>query len=302
MVLTAVGAMGLMRVGAIVLAIVGAIRLGCVAAIVALMLAAGCGGKEPSTPTGPSSAPSSPVLNLQGDPASAQGATWTYVGTLEGVAYDLQGILLKPQGGGPFPAVILSHGAGGSAHVYSRGVAAEMVRWGLVCIATNYTHAGGVPLGMPGTLADLGASPANVLRAHAVYEILRTLGYVDLRRLAAHGHSMGAFVTTALLASYPNDVRAASHTAGGVRTDAFVFGPAPPESQARSIRTPYQLHHGDADSVVPITSDRRLDSVLQTIGVAHELRVYAGAEHNDVSNNPIVFAAIRAWYESHGMF
>jgi predicted esterase len=123
-----------------------------------------------------------------------------------------------------------------------------------------------------------------------------------MRRVAAHGHSMGAFVTTALLATYPNDFRAASHTAGGVRTDAFAFGPAPPESQATSIRTPYQLHHGDADSVVPIASDRRLDSVLQTNGVTHELRVYAGAEHNDVSNNPTVLAAIRAWYTTHGMF
>ena len=76
--------------------------------------------------------------------------------------------MLKPQGAGPFPGVILSHGAGGSANYYSRGIAAEMVRWGLVCIATNYTHAGGVPLGAPGTLSDVGASQANVLRAHAV--------------------------------------------------------------------------------------------------------------------------------------
>ena len=30
--------------------------------------------------------------------------------------------------------------------------------------------------------------------AHAVREILRTLGYVDQSRVAAHGHSMGAFV------------------------------------------------------------------------------------------------------------
>jgi predicted esterase len=69
-----------------------------------------------------------------------------------------------------------------------------------------------------------------------------------------------------------------------------------------TIRTPYQLHHGDADSVVPIASDRRLDSVLQSAGVTHELRVYPGAEHNDVANNPTVLAAVRAWYTSHGMF
>jgi triacylglycerol esterase/lipase EstA (alpha/beta hydrolase family) len=29
-----------------------------------------------------------------------------------------------------------------------------------------------------------------------------------MTRVAAHGHSMGAFVTVALLGAYPNDVRA----------------------------------------------------------------------------------------------
>jgi dienelactone hydrolase len=272
------------------------------AAALVLVLSTGCGRDAGSaSPTGPSQSASSPTLTIQGDPASPQGASWTYVGTLAGVAYDLQGILLKPQGSGPFPAVVISHGAGGNATAYSRGVATEMVRWGLVCIATNYTHAGGVPIGAPGTLLEPGASQANVLRAHAAYEILRGLGYVAMGRVAAHGHSMGAFVTTALIATYPSDFRVASHTAGGVRIDV-ITGAAPTETQARGIRTPYQLHHGDADSVVPIESDRRLDTVLLSVGVTHELLVYAGAEHNDVANNPTVLARIRAWYSTHGLF
>ena len=279
------------------------------ALVLALVLAssAACGRDSgPTSPSGPSPSPSpspsSPALTIQGDPASAQGASWTYVGSLAGVAYDLQGVLLKPQGAGPFPAVVISHGAGGNANAYSRGIAAEMARWGLVCIATNYTHAGGVPIGAPGTLLEPGASQANVLRAHAVYEILRGLGYVDMARVAAHGHSMGAFVTTALIATYPTDFRVASHTAGGVRPDSIVLAAAPTESQGRSIRTPYQLHHGDVDSVVPIEFDRRLDTMLLSVGTAHELFVYTGAEHNDVSNNPTVLGRIRTWYSNHGLF
>ena len=271
-------------------------------AAVVLLLAYGCGGESPVTnPASPSPVTPPPAFTLQGDPTSSQGATWTYAGTLDGVAYDLQGILIKPQGAGPFPAVILSHGAGGSANTYARGVAVEMVRWGLVCIATNYTHAGGVPIGAPGTLLDPGASQANVRRAHAVYEILRLLGYVDMRRVAAHGHSMGAFVTTALIATYPNDFRVASHSAGGVRPNA-VPGPAPSDSQGMSVRTPYQLHHGDADEVVPIESDRRLSNLLQGSGVPHELFEYPGAEHNGVSTNSTVLARIRTWYSTHGLF
>jgi dienelactone hydrolase len=266
------------------------------------LFAAGCGSDSPvSNPASPSPASPPPAFNLQGDPTSSQGATWTYVGTLDGVAYDLQGIVLKPPGAGPFPAVILSHGASGNAGAYGRNVAVEMVRWGLVCIATNYTHAAGVPLGAPGTTLEPGASLANVRRAYAAYEILHLLGYVDMRRVAAHGHSMGAFVTTALIATYPNDFRVASHSAGGVRPNS-VSGPAPSETQGTSVRTPYQLHHGDADVVVPIASDRRLSDLLQATGIAHELHEYAGAEHNAVSNNPTVFARIRSWYSQHGLF
>lgn len=277
-------------------------RLVVVVALIAGLLSACGSDSTPSSPTSPSPTPP-PAANdfaLTGDPESTQGATWTYRGTLQGVAYDLQGILLKPSGPGPFGAVIVSHGAGGSAANYSRGVGVEMRRWGLVVIATNYTHAGGVPMGAPGTLSDPGASQANVLRGHAVREILRTLGYVDQTRLAAHGHSMGAFVTTALVSAYPDDFRVASHTAGGVRVSSF-DGASPTEAQARAVRTPYQLHHGDADVVVPIAMDQRFDSILQAGGVTREFHIYPGAAHNDVSQNGTVLARVRAWYATHGV-
>ncbi len=263
-----------------------------------LAVLAGCGGSEPSSPTAPSPPPASSALTLQGDPESSQGATWTYRGSLQGVTFDLQGILLKPAGAGPFGAVVLSHGAGGNASAYSRNIAVEMRRWGLVCIATNYTHAGNVPIGAPGTANEPGASDANVLRGYAVREILRTLGYVDQSRVAAHGHSMGAFVTTALIAAYPNDFRVASHTAGGVRAPN-VTGPAPSEAQARAIRTPYQLHHGDQDGVVSITQDQRLDGILQTNLVPHEFHVYTGADHDDVAQSATVLSRVRSWYEAY---
>lgn len=271
--------------------------------LLALTASAGaCGGSSaPATPTSPSPSPTPVALTVQGDPESSQGATWTYRGTIEGVAFDLQGVLLKPRGAGPWPAVIISHGTGGNATGYSRAVASEMVQWGLVCIATNYTHAGGVPLGAPGSAADLGASQANVLRAHAAYEILRSLGYVDINRVAAHGHSMGAFVTAAVAAGYPNDFRAVSHTAGGVRPDGST-GVAPLESQARDIRRPYQMHHGDADVVVPLAMDQRLASALSAGGVPHDLHVYPGVDHNDISRSAAMFSRVRAWYAAHGVF
>ena len=189
----------------------------------------------------PASAPGDPALSIAGDPESASGATWTLVGTLDGTTVDLQGILLKPRGRGPFPAVVLSHGAGGNAQSYGRELGSVMRKWGLVCIAVNYTHARGVPLGAPGTLLQQGASPANAFRAHAAVTVLARLGYVDVRRVAAHGHSMGAFVTTAFVAAYPGDVRVASHTAGGVLLDAIHHEGMPAPSVARGPTHPGTL-------------------------------------------------------------
>ena len=241
----------------------------------------------------PASAPADPALSIAGDPESASGATWTLVGTLDGTTVDLQGILLKPRGRGPFPAVVLSHGAGSNAQSYGRALGSVMRTWGLVCIAVNYTHARGAPLGASGTLLQQGASPVNAFRAHAAVTVLARLRYVDVRRVAAHGHSMGAFATTAFVAAYPADVRVASHTSGGVLLDAIHREgmPFPSVSQARSIQAPYQWHHGLLDYAVPFLLDRRFDSVLT---VPHEGHLYRRLRHAEVATDPEVLSRVRA--------
>ena len=251
----------------------------------------------------PASARGDPALSIAGDPESVSGATWTLVGTLDGATVDLQGILLKPGGRGPFPAVVLSHGAGGNAQSYGRSLGSVMRTWGLVCIAVNYTYARGAPLGAPGTgtLLEQGASPANTFRAHAAVTVLARLRYVDARRVAAHGHSMGAFVTTAFVAAYPADVRVASHTSGGVLLDAIHREgmPVPSVAQARRIQAPYQWHHGLLDFAVPFLLDRRYDSVLTA---PHEGYLYRRLRHAEVATDPEVLTRVRTWYTAHGMF
>jgi dienelactone hydrolase len=270
-----------------------------------------CGG-GPSTPSGPTqtSAPV-PTLNptpaafqLAGDPESSSGATWTYRATTDGVAYDLRGILKKPRGQGPFPAVILSHGGHQNA-LTMLPAATEMVTWGLVGIATNYTHATdtGAPLGSPGTDGERGANESNILRARKVLEILSSLGYVDMNRVAAHGVSNGGFVTTATLATYPSAFRVASHAAAGAQDPASGSpASAPSPSLAAGVRTPYNLHHGDPDDTNPLSSDQRLASILEANGVPYELWVYPGGGHTGFVENPAFYTRIRAWYARFGLF
>ena len=80
-------------------------------ALLLLVLFASCSDSTRASPTAPSSPSTISGFNVQGDPESSQGATWTYRGSLQGATFDLQGILFKPAGAGPFGAVILSHGA-----------------------------------------------------------------------------------------------------------------------------------------------------------------------------------------------
>jgi dienelactone hydrolase len=270
------------------------------AAIIALLLCA-LSACHRRAPTSVPADVGGPPLSLDGDPESDSGATWRLVGTLDGTFVDLQGILLKPKGDGPHPAVLLSHGAGGNAETYGRAIGRVMREWGLVCIAVNYTHARGVPLGAPGTLLEPGASRANAFRAHAAVTVLSRLRYVDVRRVAAHGHSMGAFVTTAFAAAYPADLRVASHTAGGVLLDALHHEgvPIPSVAEARRIQAPYQWHHGVLDYAVPFLLDRRFDSVLEA---PHEGHLYPRLRHAEVVADPEVLSRIRAWYRDHGMF
>jgi dienelactone hydrolase len=234
-------------------------------------------------------------FKLSGDPTSNSGATWTYVSTDGGISYNLKGILFKPStGGSSFPGGIVSHGLGGTAPVET---AKKFQQWGIVAIGTNYTHSSqdsGSPKG------DQGASTANIQRAHKTWDILCGLGYVDMKRVVAHGHSMGAFVTAALVGSYPNDFKAATHTAGGVSDNKAPTWTS--STLANGIKVPYQMHHGDADAVVPLKDDQTLDSLLTSNGVTHELKTYAGYSHPDVRDNTTIMNTVKDWYTKYGVF
>lgn len=272
-------------------------------AILMLSLLSAC-GTDPAPQ--PSASPSSPAeatcsgFLVTGDARGPTGATWTYRAKDAGVTYDLQGILFAPPGNGPFPGVVVSHGKGGSPRVFSARLAPTMVSWGLVVIGTEYTHAlapdgdTGLPAG------NDGASSANVARAHKTRQLLSCLGYVDTKRVAAHGHSMGAFVTGEVLGAYPGDFLVASHTAGG--TSPLPDAAATHSLSAQSIKTPYQLHHGDADEVVALALDQALAGILAGNGVPSELRVYRGYDHAGIALDPGMLDAVHAWYAAHGLW
>lgn len=207
----------------------------------------------------------------------------------------LSGILVRPAGKGPFPGILISHGLGGSARQMGLAKGRAFAKMGFVCIATDYTHV------RPGPdYSQFGASAENVRRATACAEILRGLPGVDPDRIAAYGHSMGAFLTIGLAADEPGLLKAAAITAGGIApADGF---PAPSAARAEKIRTPFLILHGTADTTVPPDRSASLAAILARNKVPCERRVWEGVGHglpNEKADE--VHAAIREWFCARGV-
>jgi len=215
----------------------------------------------------------------------------------------LNGILLKPNGSGPFPAVILSHGLGGNAQTLMAIKGREMVKWGFVCIATDYTHAerGGGRGDVAGVdFSKAGASPENIHTALACLEILRMQKDVKPDCIAAYGHSMGAFVTIALAAAAPDKLAAAAITSGGLQTTKGSTAAAPTTNVAAQVRTPFLILQGADDTTVPPESSGLFKRVLDENRVINERHVFAGVGHN-LPNTEEVYHLMRDWFTRCGL-
>jgi|GEM_PF-692606 Dienelactone hydrolase and related enzymes len=209
------------------------------------------------------------------------------------------GIIRKPAGPGPFPAVLISHGKGGNASGFSGPIAALMVQWGFVCIGPEYTHAGA------GTTDDLeGYCPENSRRARRALEILATTPGVDMTRVAAIGNSKGAFLTTGFASEFPDAFRAVCITAGGTTGSNNTNFSSPALSEIQNITAPFLIFHGSIDTTVQPVQSANLASFLNSKGVTHRRILYQQIHHNLIQQGikrDDVFAIWQAWLTEHGV-
>jgi len=230
---------------------------------------------------------------LAGPDFNLSGERWSY----QDGSFTMSGILLKPPGKGPFPAVLISHGLGGSAQSFGMNKAREMVQWGFVCIAPDYTHTGGARGAAP--RADYGASEENIRRARTCLELVSQMPEVDAKRLFAYGHSMGGFVTIGLAAASPDLLKAAAITGSGI-SQAKGF-PAPTADAAQQIRTPFLMLHGGQDNVVRPEQSAALKKVLDENQVPNDRLLADDQGHPiDQTMRTEVFRLTREWFEKHG--
>lgn len=114
--------------------------------------------------------------------------------------------LARPEGKGPFPAVVVLHGCGGF-HEDMLAWADRLRRWGYAALAVDSFG----PRDLERQCAGFGDQPADAFRALAY---LKTLPYVSTDRVAVLGFSMGGNSVLAALEQgsisglYPNKFRA----------------------------------------------------------------------------------------------
>jgi triacylglycerol lipase len=205
--------------------------------------------------------------------------------------------LYLPIGQGPFPGVLMVHGgawmAGNKNH--SAWHARQLAERGFAVMAINYRLAPQHPF--PAQLEDCRAALRWMVRQGA-----QQTHPWDVQRLGAYGYSAGGHLVCLLgmvqaaeavtlravvaggapcdFSEVPPNSQRLAYWLGGTREQRpAVYREASPTSYVSADAPPVFFFHGQEDRLVPLTSPRRLHTLLQHNGVPTQMHVVTGAGH-----------------------
>lgn len=232
----------------------------------------------------------------------------------------LHAMLWRPQGHGPFPGILLDHGAGrthedlerlGPYEQNAEKLGPVFARHGYVFL---YLFRRGV-----GLSADQGASAVDLMNseseahgqgarnalqlqllenremadAQSGLKFLRALPYVDARDVAVVGHSFGGSLTV-LLAEREANLRAVVvFSAAGYSFDRS------PELRARllaamdHVTAPVFFIHAEND--YSLSSGKVLDARCEQLGKPHRLKIYPSIGHTVDDGHDFLYLGVNIW-------
>ena len=221
---------------------------------------------------------------------------WRFSYTESGWETTLTGIIHKPEGDGPYPAVLISHGKGGLAEGFSL-VKAQTWFSDYISIAPNYTHAAN---GIGGT-GPQGGSPENVKRAMRCLDILESQDLidqigdaVDQDRLYLYGNSMGGFVTIEAAAQAGGRIQAAAYTASGLALTDPELTPSG-AAAAATIQAPFLMLHGQQDGTMTPAASQAWADALTDYDKPFQLVWFPEIGH-DLNANPLTAAQVAQFH------
>jgi carboxymethylenebutenolidase len=222
------------------------------------------------------------------------------------------GYLARPDGPGPYPAVLVFMEIFGvNSHI--RGVTERVAGEGYVALAPDYFHRTGPGVeyayddeGMAGGMALLGQLKAGemISDAKAALAFLRSRSDVRGDKIGCMGFCIGGHMTY-LTACTTDVVAAASFYGGGIAAPQGPGGDVATLSRSDGIRGRIECYFGAEDGMIPAEQTDQVESALADAGIDHEVVVYPGADHGFFCNQRASYheeAANDAWGRVKALF
>ena len=186
----------------------------------------------------------------------------------------IQGYLAKPEGAGPFPAVIALHGCAGMPDTTKRKLVDELVGWGYVVLLVDSFATRDIEHACMGGFTDIAG-----MRRSDTYGALAFLArqtFVDPQRVAAVGFSQGGWVT--LLAAEANSFELFVRPSNLRFRAVVAFYPLCRAVVGRLV-IPTLILIGALDEWTPAADCSEKIDAWRTDGVPIEQVVYPSAHH-----------------------
>ena len=229
--------------------------------------------------------------------------TTTPAGTSENIPISVS----KPDGAGPFPAVVIMHDCSGLG-TRSSGApgrwARELVARGYVVLMPDSFSTRGLPDGVCTSVARPGIDVSPNRRAYDAYAALahaRTLPYVDGQHVGLMGGSHGGSTTLASMVAPESDREplARERRAGFAAAAALYprcaarLGTWRINSGVYKPIAPLVILIGEKDDWTPAEPCQRLAAAAEGAGYPVTIKVYPDAHHSFDSPNPVRYVATR---------
>jgi dienelactone hydrolase len=187
----------------------------------------------------------------------------------------IQGDLAKPDGAGPYPAVIGLHGCAGMHDTTKQRLADELVAWGYVVLLVDSYATRGIDQAC--TSSAFATFLTRRPDAYGALGFLARQTFVDPHRVAAVGFSAGGWVT--LSAAEPNSFEQFVPPGSNLRfRAAAAFNPPCKQAMARP-GIPTLIFIGALDDWTPAADCSNKIASWGNDGPPIELVVYPGAHH-----------------------
>jgi carboxymethylenebutenolidase len=187
--------------------------------------------------------------------------------------------MATPDGGGPFPAVVVIQAADG-VDEFIQTIADRLADQGYAAVAPSLYHrtTEAIEKAKGKTRRQLLDDPEIVADINATVAFMQQHPSVNGERIGITGFCMGGRVVWLAAATIPH-FKAVVPYYGGFMMDCWGEGTQSPFELSEGINCPMLYHFGEIDRNPTLEDMAKFDEQLTQLGKPHEFHVYPGADH-----------------------